>query len=71
MHPQKLLGLLLCLAVVAYFNSANSDPTQKSNAEAALASKVKCEDFRKNPDGSWTSGPNAKNRQQSLSQPHL
>jgi hypothetical protein len=57
---KKLLGLLLCLAMAPYCNSANSDPTQKSNAEAALAGKVKCEDFRKNSDGTWTSGPNAK-----------
>ena len=57
---KKLLGLSLCLAMVIYCNSANSDPTQKSNAEAALAGKIKCEDFRKNSDGTWTSGPNAK-----------
>ena len=54
------LGLLLCLAMATYCNSANSDPTQKSNAEAALAGKVKCEDLRKNSDGTWTSGPNVK-----------
>jgi hypothetical protein len=56
----KLLGLLLCIAMAAHCNSANSNPTQKSNAEAALAGKVKCEDFQKNSDGTWTSGPNAR-----------
>jgi hypothetical protein len=33
---------------------------QESKAEAALAGKIKCEDFRKNPDGTWTSGADAK-----------
>ena len=57
---KKLLGLLLCLAMITYCNSANSDPAQKSNAEAALADKIECKDFRKNSDGTWTSGPNVK-----------
>ena len=45
------IGLLCC------GRSANADP---SKGEAALAGKIKCEDFRKNPDGTWTSGPDAK-----------
>ena len=57
---KECFGLLLCLSMITYSNSANSDPTQKSSAEAALAGKVKCEDFRKNSDGTWTSGPNTK-----------
>jgi hypothetical protein len=60
MRPQDVFGLLLGLAVAAYFNSANAGATQESKAEAALAGKIKCQDFRKNPDGTWTSGPNAK-----------
>jgi hypothetical protein len=60
MRPQMLFGLLFGLAVAAYYNSANAGPTQESKAEAALAGKISCEDFRKNPDGTWTSGPNAK-----------
>jgi hypothetical protein len=58
--PKNIFRLLAYLAVAAYLSSANADPTQKSKAEAALAGKIKCEDFRKNPDGTWTSGSNAK-----------
>jgi hypothetical protein len=60
MLPQNIFRLLVYFAVAAYLSSANADPTQESKAEAALAGKIKCEDFRKNPDGTWTSGPNAK-----------
>jgi hypothetical protein len=60
MLPQNIFRLLVYLAVTASFSSANADPTQESKAEAALAGKIKCEDFRKNPDGTWTSGPNVK-----------
>ena len=60
MLPQNMFLLLVFLAVAAYLSSANADPTQESKAEAALAGKIKCEDFRKNPDGTWTSGPDAK-----------
>jgi hypothetical protein len=56
--PQNILRLLVYLAVSLDF--ANADPTQESKAGAALAGKIKCEDFRKNPDGTWTSDPNAK-----------
>jgi hypothetical protein len=54
------LALLVYFAVVVYLSAANADPTQESKAEAALAGKIKCEDFRKNPDDTWTSGPDAK-----------
>jgi hypothetical protein len=61
MLPQNIFRLLVYFAVAAYLSSANADPTQESKeAEAALAGRIKCEDFRKNPDGTWTSGPNAK-----------
>jgi hypothetical protein len=60
MFPQSIFRLLIYLAVAASLSSANADPTQESKAEAALAGKIKCEDFRKNPNGTWTSGPNAK-----------
>ena len=60
MFPQSIFPLLIYLAVAASLSSANADPTQESKAEAALAGKIKCEDFRKNPNGTWTSGPNAK-----------
>ena len=57
---QNIFSLLVYLAVAASLSSANADPTQESKAEAALAGKIKCEDFRKNPDGTWTSGADAK-----------
>jgi hypothetical protein len=60
MLPQNIFRILVYLAVAASLSSANADPTQESKAEAALAGKIKCEDFRKNPDGTWTSGPNVK-----------
>jgi hypothetical protein len=60
MFLQSIFGLLVCLAVAASLSSANADPTQESKAEAALAGKIKCEDFRKNPDGTWTSGADVK-----------
>ena len=56
MFPQSIFPLLIYLAVAASLSSANADPTQESKAEAALAGKIKCEDFRKHPDGTWTSG---------------
>ena len=60
MLPPNIFHLLAYLAVAASLSSANADPTQESKAEAALAGKIKCEDFRKNPDGTWTSRADAK-----------
>jgi hypothetical protein len=60
MPPQNIFRLLVYVTVAASLSSANADPTQESRAEAALADKIRCEDFRKNPDGTWTSGPDAK-----------
>ena len=60
MLPQRIFRLLVYFTVAASLSSANADPTQESKAEAKLAGKINCEDFRKNPDGTWTSGPNAK-----------
>jgi hypothetical protein len=60
MLPHNIYRLLVYLAVAASLGSANADPTQESKAEAALAGKINCDDFRKNPDGTWTSGPIAK-----------
>ena len=60
MLPQNIFRLLVYLAVAAYLSSANADPPQESKAEAALAGKITCEDFQKNSDGTWTSGPNVK-----------
>jgi hypothetical protein len=60
MLPPNIFHLLAYLAVAASLSSANADPTEESRAGVALAGKIKCEDFRKNPDGTWTSGPNVK-----------
>jgi hypothetical protein len=61
----ELFGVVLSfLAGADYINSANAQqPDQQTNvtkAEAALAAKIKCGDFRKNGNGTWTSGPNTK-----------
>jgi len=56
----KLFAVALCLAGADYVNSVNAQPAEATKAEAALAAKIKCQDFRKNADGTWTSSPNAK-----------
>jgi hypothetical protein len=59
-RAQRLFRLSIFLAFAAHSNSLNAQQTGMSKAEAALAGKIKCEDFKKNADGSWTSGPNTK-----------
>jgi hypothetical protein len=64
----ELLGISLCLMGTDYINSANAQQTEQqtdqqtivTKAEAALAAKIKCRDFKNNADGTWTSGPNTK-----------
>jgi hypothetical protein len=60
----ELLGVVLCLMGTDYINTANAQQTDQqtivTKAEAALADKIKCRDFRKNANGTWTSGPNTK-----------
>src|SRR6516225_12247583 len=59
-------GVVLCLVGTDYINSTNAQQTDQQSdqqtivtkAEAALAAKIKCGDFRKNANGTWTSGPN-------------
>ena len=61
-------GVVLGLVGTDYINSANAQQTDQqtdqqtivTKAEAALAAKIKCRDFKKNADGTWTSGPNTK-----------
>ena len=59
-----LFGIGLCLVGSDYINSASAQQTDQqiivTKAEAALAAKIKCGDFRKNANGTWTSGPNTK-----------
>jgi hypothetical protein len=33
---------------------------QMTTAEQVLADRIKCEEWRKNPDGTWTSGSDAR-----------
>ena len=58
----ELLGVVLCLMGTDSINSSNAQQTDQqiivTKAEAALAAKIKCRDFRKNANGTWTSGPN-------------
>jgi hypothetical protein len=60
MYTRKLLSVAFSLVVADYISSANAQQAEGTKAEAALAAKIKCEDFRKNADGTWTSGPNTK-----------
>jgi hypothetical protein len=59
-----LFGIGICLVGSDYINSANAQQTDQqiivTKAEAALAAKIKCGDFRKNANGTWTSGLNTK-----------
>ena len=55
-----ITGVVLCLAATDPVNSANAQQTTMTKAEAALGAKIKCEDFKKNTDGTWTSSPTAK-----------
>jgi hypothetical protein len=60
MSTRKLFSVALCLVAADCINSANAQQAEGTKAEAALAARIKCEDFRKNADGTWTSGPNTK-----------
>jgi hypothetical protein len=39
---------------------SGTDLAQMTTIEQALADKIKCEEWRKNPDGSWTSSSDSK-----------
>jgi hypothetical protein len=41
-------------------NTANAQQTTVTKAEAVLTAKIRCEDFRKNSDNTWTSVHNTK-----------
>jgi hypothetical protein len=60
MSTRRLFSVALSLVAADYINSANAQQAEGTKAEAALAAKIKCEDFRKNAGGTWTSGPNTK-----------
>jgi hypothetical protein len=79
----ELLGVVLCLMGTDSINSSNAQQTDQqtvqqtdqqtivTKAEAALAAKIKCRDFRKNVNGTWTSGPNTKIGAKRFSPTHL
>jgi hypothetical protein len=56
-----------CLVGADPINFANAQQITVIKAEAALSAKIRCEDFRKNSDGTWTSGPNTKIHTQGVS----
>jgi hypothetical protein len=51
-----LIALALCSVNRAV---ARAVAQQQTDAEKALADTINCKDFKRNPDGSWTGGPNA------------
>ena len=59
MSTHRLISLALCL-IAADCVSANAQQADVTKTEAALAAKIKCKHFRKNADGTWTSGPDTK-----------
>jgi hypothetical protein len=61
-HFSRFLGgaVAICLMAADCVNSAHAKQPEVTKAEAALAPKIRCEDFKENADRTWTSGPNAK-----------
>jgi hypothetical protein len=56
-----LVRKALCLFALSCISlPASAQSGAPTAAEMTIAAQLKCEDFHKNPDGSWTSGPNAK-----------
>ena len=41
-------------------NFAAAQVPKPTDAEKVLAGKLQCEDWKRNPNGSWTGGPDAK-----------
>jgi hypothetical protein len=48
---RKLFSIALPLVAADYVSAANAQETNVTKADAALAAKIKCQDFRKNVDG--------------------
>jgi len=54
------LAVPLLVAFAAFpVDQSTAQQTPPTGAEKALAAQIKCEDFKRNPDGSWVSGPHA------------
>lgn len=58
MHTKCEPFSLLLFPIVA--SSALAQQSAPTDAEKDIAAQIKCEDFTKNANGSWTAGPNAK-----------
>jgi len=48
-----------CFAVITPAGLVHAQPKKPTATEDTLAAKIKCQDFQKNSDGKWSSGPNA------------
>jgi hypothetical protein len=62
MFANRPLLRCIVIAMIAFGGATDcafAQTPEPTDAEKALAVKIKCEDFKKNPDGSWHSGPNA------------
>jgi hypothetical protein len=53
-------GLTLGALAVSQANNAGAQKREPNETEKALAAQIKCEDFAKNSNGGWTSGPNVR-----------
>jgi hypothetical protein len=49
-----------CLAVILPASIVHPQPKKPTAAEGTLAAKIKCQDFRKNAEGKWTSKSNTR-----------
>ena len=56
LRPYVIAG---CFAVMTPAALVHAQPKKPTATEDTLAAKIKCQDFERNSDGKWTSGPNA------------
>jgi hypothetical protein len=59
MCTTKML-LSSAIIVVMAVGQSTAQTRQPTDAEKAMAAQIKCEDWKKNPNDTWTSGPSVK-----------
>ena len=64
MRLREFISLKACViaggfAVMTPAALVHAQPKKPTVTEDTLAAKIKCQDFERNADGKWTSGPNA------------
>jgi len=56
----KAYVIVGCFTVITSANLACAQTKKPTATEDTLATKINCQDFQKNSDGTWTSSPNAR-----------